>query len=159
MKMQHVILLIAIILFIALLSFKFKFMHLKKLTHNFKLRGLDQYGDGSFGAPRGERKHMGIDVSGIPGQDIYAPEDLEFKRYTTPYRNDAHYTGGLYRHKEGFMKLFYMQPKTMKKYFKKGEKIGTFQNISAKYGSDMTNHIHVEMYDLDGNILNPEKFL
>jgi hypothetical protein len=39
------------------------------------LRGQDAYGNGHFGAPRsgGARKHMGIDILTIVGQDLVSP--------------------------------------------------------------------------------------
>jgi murein DD-endopeptidase MepM/ murein hydrolase activator NlpD len=39
----------------------------------------------------------------------------------------------------------------------KGQAIGVSQNIAAKYSTQMTNHVHIEVYSASGKLLDPTK--
>lgn len=159
MKNKIILILLPIIL-IGLIGFYFYRRKSKIMVKNFKIRN-DSWGLGRFGASRdgGKRKHNGIDLLTKKGEPIYAPFDLSFIRTTQPYKNDSKYIGGFYNGGIGTLKIFYMNPITSKRNFKKGDIIGYSQAISEKYSGAMKNHIHVEIRDKQNNILNPSKYI
>lgn len=128
---------------------------IRGLTIPFKLRGVDKFGSGAFGAPRSHGKsHKGLDIQSKNDSAIYAPFYLEFSRVANPYSGSS-YSGALYKSRNGYLKIFYMSPIKSKKTFAKGDIIGYTQNIQGKYGTGMKNHIHVQMYNKEGKIINP----
>lgn len=133
------------------------------ITKNFKIRGNDPHGlgSGAFGVSRGggTRKHSGIDIVVRENEPIYAPFDMIFNRVAIPYANDNIYRGAEYLTDFGTVKIFYFQPLTTKRNFLKGDVIGYAQDISKKYDPRMTTHIHFEMRDQKGNLLNPENYV
>jgi len=151
---KYTYLLILFIIIVLILIPKKMGNSLTNIVNDFKIR-KDSLGDGSYLSSRGSRKHMGIDVRVNENENIRAPFDLEYLRLAKPYKNDNLYYGALYKHKNGFIKIFYFVPITNIKYFKKGEIIGQAQNISNKYGSGMYNHIHIESFDLSMNNIDP----
>ena len=48
----------------------------------------DSKGLGHHGAPRGHRKHNGVDLMCDPGQDILMPVDGFIARMSMPYKKD-----------------------------------------------------------------------
>lgn len=53
-------------------------------------RRRDGYGSGDFGAPRGRRKHHGLDIAIQAGMPVYAPEGGKIARVDAPvYSNPA----------------------------------------------------------------------
>lgn len=120
-----------------------------KATDNNIIRGCDGFGCGSFGASRsgGTRSHIGVDFITTPGQNIFSPIEGEITRYPYPYGSDLSYTGIEIVNKTYKVKIFYVAPTVLiGGEVKAGQKIAVSQNIAAKYGSSMTNHIHVEVY-------------
>lgn len=157
---------IAIALLILVVIFRKHIMNIGSIVKNFLIRRPDKFGNGAFGAKR-ERNgkeyiHQGVDIVVKPGEPIYAPFDLRFIRTAKPYVDDNTLIGGVWDFEgqgiEGQMKIFYMTPLNGRE-FKKGEVIGYAQNVAAKYGAGMTNHIHLELRDKMGNLLNPEKYV
>jgi hypothetical protein len=135
----------------------------KGLVDNFKIRGIDKFGSGKFGATRKKStgeiyKHEGIDVLTFAGQPIKAPFDLKFIRIAKPYKDDNILSGGIWKNENLEMKIFYISPITNKTKFSKGEIIGYSQNLNEKYGEGIGNHIHVEIRE-NGNLINPEKYV
>lgn len=125
---------------------------------NQKFRACDSHGCGSFGASRGDRKHAGVDVVVTPGTKIVSPISGKVIRYPFPYAGDISYKGILIENEQYSVKIFYLNPTAIQNTIvKQGDAIGTAQNIAAKYSPGMTNHIHVEVRDRAGNLLNPEK--
>lgn len=130
-----------------------------KVTADNIRRGCDQnWGCGSFGASRGTRTHNGLDIKTAVGQQILSPISGKVTRFPFPYGGDLNYTGIEIINKDFKVKIFYMKPSVaVNSEVTKGQVIGTAQNISAKYSSTMTNHIHVEVYNAKtGALLNPE---
>ena len=132
-------------------------------TSNFQMRGCDPKGCGHYGASRGSRKHNGIDVVVKKGQNIYSPITGYISRYPFPYASDLSYKGieiiGEGEHKGYKVKIFYCSPTVARNTkVSKGQKIAIAQAINEKYGPDMINHIHVEMYK-NNTRLNPEIYL
>lgn len=126
----------------------------------------DSAGDGRYGAPRGSRKHRGVDLLVTsPGQVIYAPFDAKATRVAYPYADDLRWTGielaGSGDWTGYSVKMFYMEPyqALIGGMVNKGEPIGTAQAISTKYpGQGMRDHVHVELWK-DGVNLDPTKLL
>lgn len=147
-----------VIVVILLIIFKMIKPSLKNIVSNFKIRE-DKHGSGKFGANRISHKHQGIDLLVQDKEKVIAPFNMDFLRHATPYKNDNRYTGGLYKFKDGYIKIFYMTPSSARKEIKKGDIIGYAQNITKKYSPSMLNHIHVETYDNGMNLMNPSNFM
>lgn len=121
----------------------------------------DSGGDGNFQTSRTNEKgvHQGVDLSVTVGQPIYAPFDGLIVRKAIPYANDNRYSGLLLSGDFGQeVKIFYINALKIGERVNRGELIGTAQNISAKYTSNVTNHIHIE-YRQDGILTDPTKLL
>lgn len=116
-----------------------------KPTKSGKKRGCDPKGCGYFGAPRGTRKHMGIDFVTIPGEPIYAP--ISGKVTALPYAaSDLVHRGVEILSGNEEHQIFYLKPIVkVGDNVTKGQIIGHADNIQLKYGSSMTNHIHHEV--------------
>jgi len=156
---------IAVILLVLIIIFRKKIMKLTGLfDHETKIRPLDEGGSGAFGAKRANHIHEGIDLLANPKDSVKAPFDLEFVRQTYPYKDDKRYLGGVYKFSSpelsGEMKIFYMQPTNKSKIIKKGDQIGFVQDIVAKYKTKgMKNHVHLELRDEKGNLINPTQYV
>ena len=127
-------------------------------TKTNKRRGCESFGCGTFGASRsgGCRKHKGIDFVASPGESIFAPISGKVTRYAIPYSDDSRYKGIEIQNDSYTVKMFYLIPAVaIGAIVTAGQKIGIAQNISAKYGASMTNHVHFEVYDKNGTLLNP----
>lgn len=114
----------------------------------------DAMGYGHFGAPRGNRLHMGIDFITIPGEAILSP--VSGKVTALPYAaSDLVHRGveivtGNQEHQ-----LFYIKPIVkVGQTVTKGQIIGYADDIRKKYGSAMTNHVHHEVKE-NGKFINP----
>lgn len=130
-----------------------------KITNNFTFRGSDNYGSGTFGAPRdnGTRKHQGVDVITVPGQDIVSPIAGTVTRFPFPYGDDLRFTGIEIKNDAYTVKIFYVTP-TVKIGTKvnKGTKIAVAQDLKSKYPNGITNHAHFEVRDTKTNeLINP----
>lgn len=126
------------------------------ITLNQKIRGCDPFGCGSFGAARSGHAHAGIDVVATPGQKILSPINGTVTRFPFPYSGDLSYTGIEIKNATHRVKIFYLQPVVIAgATVKQGQQIGVAQNIASKYGSTMTNHVHIEVYNAQGQLLDP----
>jgi len=112
---------------------------------------MDSKGSGKFGALRGHRFHYGLDWLCTPGQNLVAPFAGKVLRILYPYENDKHYKGIEILQAHLITRINYIEPcVTAGQRVKKGEVIGTAQDVSIKYGKDMNSHTHQEVY------VNPE---
>lgn len=126
------------------------------------IRGSDDFGYGSYGAPRGDHRHEGVDFIAVPGQEIVAPCKGDVIRIKYPYSGIYHgiqYSGLLIRANDFEYTLFYFEPlKTiLKTRIAEGQLIGYAQDISLKYnteGKKMIPHIHMQF-----DSINPELFI
>jgi|SRR5690606_2522309 len=126
------------------------------VTKNQKLRGDDPFGSGKFGAPRGNRKHNGIDLVVSPGQDIFSPITGKVTRIAYPYASDLSYKGLEIVNEQYQVKIFYINPTVaIPSVVTAGQKIAEAQNIAAKYGSTMTNHVHFEIRNALNQVIDP----
>ncbi|MDH4319961.1 MAG: M23 family metallopeptidase [Desulfobulbaceae bacterium] len=115
----------------------------------------DSKGDGHYGSPRGARMHDGTDYPCIPGQQVVAPIAGTVSREAVPYADDPKYRGLVIQGKHARVKLFYLLPAKgiVGKSVAEGQVIGTAQDISAKYGKEMTPHIHLQVESYDPELL------
>ncbi len=121
----------------------------------------DSGGDGNFQTSRSNEKgiHQGVDLMVTENQPVYAPFDGEVIRKAIPYANDTRFSGLLLEGDFGQeVKIFYIKPLKVGEKVVRGELIGTAQNITLKYNSSVTNHIHVE-YRQDGILTDPTNLL
>jgi hypothetical protein len=120
----------------------------------------DQQGSGSFGSKRGTRSHDGVDLVTTPGENLYAPENGFISRVAYPY-SDLSYNGFVFVGDSGnTYKVFYAKSNFFanQKIFS-GEVIAQSEDISLRYLSElkpMKPHIHLEMYDKNNQLMNPE---
>ncbi|MFY0481674.1 M23 family metallopeptidase [Flavobacterium sp. PLA-1-15] len=127
------------------------------LVHNQGFRGCDGFGCGSFGASRGDRVHQGIDIPTVKGETIFSPISGTVTRFPFPYGDDLRYTGIEIKNEIYSVKIFYLKATVPAgAIVKQGQAIATAQDIAAKYGSGMTNHIHLEVRQTPtGQIIEP----
>ena len=126
-----------------------------KITKDNLDRGEDPLGDGSFGASRGNRKHKGIDIVASPGETIFSPITGKVTRFPIPYADDSRYTGIEITNSTYRIMIFYMKANvSIGSTVIAGQSIGVAQNISAKHGSAMKNHVHYEVYK-NGVLIDP----
>ncbi len=117
-------------------------------TASFKVRS-DSKGDGEFGASRGDRMHLGLDLEVVPNFDVvYSMIDGKLDRIVYPYANDLSYTGLQLTNE--FVKVYYFYCKPYHELVGlavgAGQPIAKPQDISEKYGEEMTPHIHVQVW-------------
>ena len=114
----------------------------------------DDGGLGHHGAPRGNRKHDGIDLICKPNQDILMPVDGIVVRTSLPYKNDPQWQGVYIYNQRIEIKMWYLYPKISlyHKFLKAGTVIGKAQDISQKY-EGVTPHIHLRICRVDPCLL------
>ena len=109
-----------------------------------KLRGTDAQGSGAYGAPRGARKHNGVDYAAKPGTLVYSAVSGTVTRLGYPYKNnrelrlieieDAH---------DSLIRYMYVLPKVTKlMLINPGDLLGTVQRLPYK---GITQHVHVDV--------------
>ncbi|NIJ45055.1 murein DD-endopeptidase MepM/ murein hydrolase activator NlpD [Wenyingzhuangia heitensis] len=133
---------------------------MKSPTNKIVLRGNDPTGYGYYGASRsnGTRKHEGTDYCATPGENIYACISGKV-RVGVVYSNSTkmklvEITGADYR-----VKQMYVQPNVKTGDFvKEGDCIGTSQDISAYWGGNMLNHVHISVWK-HGLLTDPEPII
>ena len=107
---------------------------------------MDPMGDGHFGMSRGAKKHNGVDFIATPGQAVFSPIDGKVVRKILAYENDSYY-GIEIEGKRATVSLLYLQPLRgiVGSTIKKGEIVGTAQDISKRYNKSMIPHIHMRI--------------
>jgi murein DD-endopeptidase MepM/ murein hydrolase activator NlpD len=131
-----------------------------KITALQKFRGCDPKGCGHFGASRTHGKHRGVDIVAKVGENIFSPITGKVTRYPIPYADDARYSGIEITNSTYTVKMFYLQPVAkIGNQVIAGQAIGMAQNLALKFGSTMTNHVHIEVYDKTGKLIDPSNLL
>jgi hypothetical protein len=116
----------------------------------------DNQGLGHFGAPRGGRKHQGIDFLANPGSAIMAPIS-GIMRPLTVYSTDTRWKGVSIKNNTTEVKIFYIHPLIVNNtHVYNGTRIGTAQD-RASVSPGMKNHIHVEVY-INGKLVDPSPY-
>ncbi|GEM_PF-780037 len=139
-----------------------RFMRFTLLNYKKAFRGCDPWGCGSFGSSRGSHSHRGLDFAVEPNENIYAPFPCKVVRHGYPYAGDYEYrlieiqgTGGYSDYKA---KIMYIKDfPAVGSVFNEKEVLCKADDITKKYSSSMTNHVHFELY-AKGSLINPEIF-
>lgn len=121
----------------------------------------DEGGDGHYNTERSNNLgiHQGIDLSVKKGQPIFAPFKGKITRKAIPYDNDTKWSGCVLADNKGNeVKFFYLIPSKIGKQVKRGEQIGIAQAISEKYGSPVTDHVHLE-FRKNGVLADPTSYI
>jgi len=108
---------------------------------------MDTEGSGVYGAPRGSRKHNGVDYLCDAGQPIVAPFDMKIERVANPKARSP-LSGVKWRAGRSHGKIFYFMPApgVVGRHVKQGEIIGVAQSVSKDYGLPaMLDHIHFQI--------------
>ena len=138
-------------------------------TGSDEVRTRDNFGIGSFLAPRaipgsdgkkaGTRYHGGVDFVSTPGQDIFSPVNGKVIRITNAYASNNQDLKAIVIGDQGYeYKVLYTKPSVKKDDFVlRGQKIGAAQDLSEKFGTGMTNHVHLSVIDPDGKRVSPNE--
>ena len=146
---------------------------MKPPVHNAKVREVDGYGSGEFGARRKRPDgtiyhHEGVDIVTEPGQTVISPVSGTYEFPYDPYNSDKNKKGRLHavriKTDDGYqVNVLYVNPKTAG--LAQGQRvvagqtpIGAAEDITPvyprnKYGV-MTNHVHVEVKK-KGRVIDP----
>lgn len=124
---------------------------------DMKMRSCDVHGCGHFGASRGSRTHMGIDLECNPGVDILSPIDGVVSKigfpYADPNKNFIRYveiTKADYK-----FRFFYVSPSVeVGDDIKVDDIIGESQCLGQFYPG-ITEHIHFEVKNPKGIRIDP----
>lgn len=130
------------------------------------LRDCDSHGCGHFGAPRGDRTHQGLDIRSDPLAPFPVPFDCEIIRYgvvdnQSPTYHLIEIKGTQGQFKNWKCKLMYLNKGNsfIGQRISKFTPIGLTETLSLRYGSQMTNHIHLELRTPSGILVDPEQYL
>lgn len=136
------------------------------------LRGSDPWGSGAFGAPRGNHAHEGVDFACWPGTFINAICGGVVTKIGYPYGSGRGAVHGRdpYRYIEvrhdddHVVRYFYVKPNLMEgEEIEAGEVIGWAQDLWRRFppkpGNIMTPHVHIEVRDPDGELIDPLDYL
>lgn len=113
-----------------------------------KLRGQDPSGDGGFAAPRGGRRHNGVDYCFLPDEPVKSPVAGIVTRIGQCYAGDPTYKLVEILSDKGaaMWRFLYVKPAVKSAQIVQiGQTIGTAQDISRRYSKNMKNHVHVEV--------------
>ena len=130
------------------------------------IRGIDTYGSGAYGAPRGNHLHRGIDLSAYAGSQVYSITSGRVSKIGYPYsledERKAHFRYVEIQPDNGsglFFRYFYLSP-----IIAVGDKVsqitvlGIVQDLTLVYPG-ITNHVHFEIKNQLGAFLNPGRFV
>ena len=121
------------------------------------IRGHDAHGAGHWGAPRGERKHRGIDYACPKGMLILPLREGMVTKIGLPYA-DAEYRY-VQVTEEGYdWRYFYLDPLVKEgDYVTTETPIGSIQDLTTRYAG-ITNHCHLEV-KYRNEYINPKELL
>lgn len=123
------------------------------------MRSIDSYGSGAFGSQRdgGKRKHEGVDYVAAPGHIATSPIAGTVVRIGYAYKKDTRLKYVEIDNAEtGYSaRVLYVAPTiAIGQTIAAGDAIGVVQDLSVKYPSGITNHVHVEIRDAAGVTLD-----
>ncbi len=126
-------------------------MHL----HEMSERKCDGHGCGHYGASRGTRTHKGIDLNCKPLTIVYAPVAGTVTKVGYPYSDDLSYRYVEISDQGYCFRVFYVEPLVEKgQKVSKSTIIGEAQDLRTRY-SGITNHVHFEIKNADGEYIDP----
>lgn len=112
-----------------------------------ELRGTDEWGSGTFGAPRCEhRKHTGVDFAAEPGALLLSPVQGVVTKWKQVYRDTERYHYVQVTDMEGRQhRFYYIEPiLEVGNSVEPGDTLGVVQNMELRYPG-ITNHVHYEI--------------
>lgn len=116
----------------------------------------DVHGAGHFGAPRGNRKHSGIDFEANPNTPVRSPIGGTTRKLQV-YAKDSRWKGVSIKNDTVEVKMFYLNPLTsLPSTINRGDLVGAMQNRAA-INPGMKNHLHIEVY-IKGKLVDPSNF-
>ncbi len=131
-------------------------------THGY-IRGEDAYGSGSFGTVRdgGKRKHHGVDYIAEPGDWVEAPIAGIVTKHGYAYkRSDLRFIEIKNTDTGMRARVLYVDASIQEgAVVAAGEVIGTAQDLAKRYPGGITNHVHVELTNARGALLDPATLL
>jgi murein DD-endopeptidase MepM/ murein hydrolase activator NlpD len=122
-----------------------------------KIRDSDSQGQGHWQAPRGRRKHEGVDVEFTPGEEVVSVVSGVVTKigwpYADPNKSNLRYvevTNMGYRYR-----LMYVDPLVQV-----GDKVSTTSVVGKSqdlgvYYKGITEHVHVEVWNIGGHRIDP----
>ncbi len=115
----------------------------------------DSKGQGHYRAKRGRRLHKGTDYECVPGQRVRASIAGKIRRKVQAYPGEPEWVGVELVGKRVTVKLLYvaLYPALIGTTVVAGAFIGVAQDISLKYGPEMTPHVHCEITAIDPECL------
>ena len=120
------------------------------------LRQPDAFGEGHYGASRGDRIHNGIDLACYPGTTLESPVSGTVTKLGYPYGDDLSFRYVQVTDEDGFdHRFFYVKPKIDIGFpvFANSTELGESQDLTERY-PEITNHIHYEIKK-DGEYIDP----
>lgn len=127
------------------------------LTFIARKRLTDKFGQGSYGAPRGDRTHVGIDYAAWPGSTLLSPVEGKVTKIGYPYGDDLSFRYVQVEDAEGLEhRFFYVNPMVHTgQEVVLGDKLGTVQPMDHRY-KGITPHVHYEV-KFNGEYVDPEE--
>ncbi len=111
------------------------------------VRGSDAWGDGAFGASRGNRKHKGPDYLAAPGECVGSVCDGVIRRIGRCYVDTAEYKLVEIATDGALARLFYVNPEVLPgDEVRIGDTIGYAQDISKRYPPEKLSKRSLEKY-------------
>lgn len=129
--------------------------------HELPQRKCDKQGCGHWGAPRGGRKHRGVDLACNVGTPIFSPVCGKVTKLGFPYGDSSkHHIRYVQVEKDGYnFRIFYVDPTVVVgDMVTMGTVIGHSQELGCFYNG-ITEHVHFEIKDKHGNYVDPNPFL
>lgn len=125
-----------------------------------KLRGTDAQGSGAYGAPRGDRKHKGVDYAAKPGTMVSNIIPGRVTRLGYPYSGNKELRLiEIERPSGDLIRYLYVLPVVKKgEWIEPGAPLGTVQRLPYK---GITQHVHVDVRQIVNNrrkFVDPVKY-
>lgn len=124
------------------------------------IRKQDSYGAGHYLAPRGDKRHQGIDFAAYPDSILLSDVEGVIKRIGHPY-DPKSYKGGYtlveITCENATVKYMYIEPFVpVGCLIEKGDIIGKVQDLGKIY-PNIINHYHAEVW-IDGSHVDPAEW-
>ena len=129
--------------------------------YELDIRGCDSQGCGHFGASRGTRKHNGIDLVCIPGDEIQSPVNGRVTKIGWPYadKDKRHIRYAQVECSDYSFRIFYIKPMVeVGQLVSTNSVLGFSQELGGLYPG-ITEHCHFEIKDKNGVYVDPTPVL